>query len=169
MVEHRLGQLRLSSRGIAMVSKMVEQHLRPATMQQGADLPTRRAVYRYFRDLGDVAIDTLYLAMADYLAAKGPEVTHDDWARHAKIMTHIMQTSAEQPSAERPVRLITGHDLMREFALEPGPVIGEMIERINEAHAAGEIADRQEALDLAAALIDDRPDDLRSGNPGNQE
>jgi poly(A) polymerase len=169
MVEHRLGQLRLSSRGIAMVSKMVEQHLRPATMQQGADLPTRRAVYRYFRDLGDVAIDTLYLAMADYLAAKGPEVTPDDWARHAKIMTHVMQTSAEQPSAERPVRLITGHDLMREFALEPGPVIGEMIERINEAHAAGEIADRQEALDLAAALIDDRPDDLRSGNPGNQE
>ncbi len=164
MVEHRLGQLRFSSRGIAMVSKMVEQHLRPATMQQGTDMPTRRAVYRYFRDLQDVAIDTLYLAMADYLAAKGPEVIHGDWARHAKIMLYIMQTGAEQPSAERPVRLITGHDLMREFALGPGPVIGEMLERIKEAHAAGEIATRQEALDMAAAFINGR-----TGNPGGQE
>ena len=31
-------------------------------------MPSKRAIYRYFRDLDDVAIDTLYLCLADYLA-----------------------------------------------------------------------------------------------------
>ena len=162
--EDRLGQLRLSSRGIAMVSKMVEQHLRPASMNQDSELPSRRAVYRYFRDLGEVALDTVYLAMADYLAAKGPEVSYDDWARHAKIMAHIMQTGAEELSPQRPARIITGHDLMREMGLSQGPLIGELIERINEAHAAGEVASPQEALELAAALVNGR-----NGHSGDQE
>ncbi len=47
----RLSQLRLSSRGIDMVSKMVEHHLRPYNMMQGVELPTRRAIHRYFREL----------------------------------------------------------------------------------------------------------------------
>ena len=98
-----------------MVSKMVEQHLRPTNMHQGVDLPTNRAIYRYFRDLGDVAIDTLYLAMADYLAAKGPEVLPDDWARHAKMMTHILLGGTDQTKPDRPARLITGHDLIQRF------------------------------------------------------
>ena len=162
--EDRLAQLRLSSRGIAMVSKMVEQHLRPASMNQGAEMPSRRAVYRYFRDLGEVATDTIYLAMADYLAAKGPEVSYDDWARHARIMAHIMETGAEQLSPQRPARIITGHDLMREMGLSQGPLIGELIERINEAHAAGELASQQEALEFAAALVNGR-----NGHSGDQE
>ena len=58
IAQTRLTEMRLSSRGIAAVCKMVEEHLRPATMQQALELPTNRAIYRYFRDLGDVAIDT---------------------------------------------------------------------------------------------------------------
>lgn len=153
MAEKRLAHLRLSSRGIAMVSKMVEQHLRPTNMYQGVDLPTNRAIYRYFRDVGDVAIDTLYLAMADYLAAKGPEVLPDDWARHARMMTHILQGGVDQTKPDRPSRLITGHDLIKEFNLSPGPQIGVLIEQINEAQAAGEITSSEQALSMAAEFL----------------
>ena len=44
------------------------------------------AIYRYFRDTGDVAIDALYLAMADYLGAKGQELSHPEWLEHAKMI-----------------------------------------------------------------------------------
>ena len=91
MATSRLTELRFSARGIAMVSKMVEQHLRPGNMRQGVDWPTSRAIYRYFRDLGDVAVDTLYLALADYLAAKGPELMPDQWGEHARIIAHILE------------------------------------------------------------------------------
>lgn len=152
----RLAQLRLSSRGVAMVTKMVEQHLRPTNMQHAAELPTKRAIYRYFRDLGDVAVDTLYLSMADYLAAKGPELSPDDWSNHARMITYILQAGAEQARPGKPDRLITGHDLMQHFGLKPGPQIGVLLEKINEARAAGEISTQEEALTLAAEVINHR-------------
>jgi poly(A) polymerase len=154
MAATRLAQLRLSSRGAAMVSKMVEQHLRPTNMQHEAELPTKRAIYRYFRDLGDVATDTLYLSMADYLAAKGPELSPDDWANHARMMTYILQIGTEQVKPGKPDRLVTGHDLMERFDLKPGPQIGVLLEKINEARAAGEISTQEEALALAAEALD---------------
>jgi len=154
MATTRLAQLRLSSRGIALVAKMVEQHLRPANMSQDGQLPTSRAIYRYFRDLGDAAIDTLYLALADYLAAKGPELVLDQWADHARMMAHILQMGTEQSSWATPDRLVTGHDLMQQFSLTPGPLVGALLEKIDEARATGEITTREEALSLAAGAID---------------
>jgi poly(A) polymerase len=153
MAEGRLSHLRLSSRGIAMVSKMVEQHLRPSNMHQGLDFPSNRAIYRYYRDLGEVAIDTLYLAMADYLAAKGPEIVTADWARHARMMTHILRGGIEQAGPDRPARLVTGHDLIQWFSLRPGPQIGVVIERINESQASGEITTREQAMAKAAEIL----------------
>ena len=146
----RLAHLRIGSRGVAMVSKMVEQHLRPAHMMQGVDLPTQRAIYRYFRDLKDVAIDTLYLCQADFLAAKGPELDPEAWASHARMITHILQVGSQPVVSGQIHRLVNGNELMEHFNLSPGPVIGQMLGRVEEARAAGEITTREEALALAA-------------------
>ena len=40
--------------------------------------------------------------------------------------------------------------MMEHFNLSPGPVIGQMLDRVEEARAAGEITTREEALALAA-------------------
>ena len=150
MTSRRLSQLRVGSRGIALTAKMVEHHLRPAHMMQGVELPTKRAIYRYFRDLKDAAIDTLYLCQADYIAAKGPEINPDDWASHARMVTHILQTGMQPVVSGRIQPLVDGNELMQHFNLGPGPVIGTMLDRVEEARAAGEIATREEALALAA-------------------
>ena len=76
-----LGRLRLSRRGREMVATQIEHHLRPSQLSQKGEMPTQRAVYRFFRSLGDVAIDTLYLSMADYLAARGPQIEREEWQR----------------------------------------------------------------------------------------
>jgi len=155
MSEARLSQLRFSSRGIAAVSKMVEQHLRPGTMRQGVELPTTRAIYRYFRDLNDVAIDTLYLCLADYLAAKGPELSTEDWAAHARMVGHVLQVGTQPQVSSRTDRLITGHDLMEHLHLVPGPLIGALLDRLDEARAEGAINTRDEGLSLAAEVLKD--------------
>lgn len=153
MAAARLTQLRLSSRGIDMVAKMVEQHLRPGNMRQGVEWPTNRAIYRYFRDLGDVAVDTLYLAMADYLAAKGPELDSDDWNTHVRMIGHILHSGTQQSPPDKPDRLVTGLDLMQELNLLPGPLIGDLLEKISESRAVGEITTREEALSLATGIL----------------
>ncbi|MDE2937509.1 MAG: HD domain-containing protein [Chloroflexota bacterium] len=152
MVTERLTQLRFSARIVAMVARMVEHHLRPSQLRHGDEQPTPRAVHRYYRDVGDVAVDTIYLAMADYLAAKGPEVVAERWANHARMLGDLLQAGREKAPARGPQRLLTGHDLMQHLDLPPGPRIGRLLAQIDEARAAGEIATREEALSLAATL-----------------
>ena len=152
MVTERLSQLRYSARTVAMVAKMVEHHLRPAQLRQGDEKPTRRAMHRYYRDVDDVAVDTIYLAMADYLGAKGPEVVADRWASHARMLADLLQAGREQAPAKGIQRLVNGHDLMQHLGLAPGPQIGRLLERIDEARATGEISTKEEALALAETL-----------------
>ena len=149
-----LRRLRLSRQGTKLVSRMVDQHLRPGQMAQRGELPTGRAVYRYYRDLGEAAIDTLYLNLADYLAARGPDLERQDWAEHCAVIGHILQNSQAPSRVEREPALVDGNDIMREFALAPGPIIGSILELVREAHANGEIESKEEALRLVGSELD---------------
>ena len=154
IVRERLTKLRFSSTTVSMVSRMVAHHLRPSQLRHGREAPTPRAVHRYYRELQDVAIDTIYLAMADYLAAKGPEIVADHWASHARMLADLLEAGRERAPARGPQRLLTGHDLMQHLELPPGPRIGRLLEQIDEARAGGEIATREEALALAFELME---------------
>ena len=156
MAEERLRSLRLSSRGVSMVSRMVEHHLRPTGMSNDGEWPTSRAIYRYFRDVGDVALDTLYLCLADYLGAKGPELSHPQWLNHARMITHVLDTGSREPVSASAPRLINGHDLMDRLGLSPGPRIGALLATIEEARATGEIETQEQALELAAVMLENR-------------
>ena len=153
VAKQRLSQLRLSSKGIGMVSKMVEHPLRPTHMMQGVDLPTRRAIHRYYRDLDSVAIDTLYLSQADFLAAKGPELNPDDWANHARMAAHIVQAGFQPALPEAAQRLINGNELIEHFNLTPSPIVGLILKGINAAQAAGDISTTAQAWDLAGHIM----------------
>ena len=145
-----LHRLRSSNRSVDMVRGMIENHLRPGHMSQGGELPTPRAVYRFFRDVGDVAIDTLYLSLADHLAARGPDLEMEGWKRHTGIIAHILEVGTHEQAPQKMPRLVTGHDLIREFGqafgLSQGPIIGELLEGVQDAQAGGEVHTREEAL-----------------------
>ena len=153
MARQRLNQLRFSSRGVSLVARMVRYHLRPAQLRNAGQAPSLRAIHRYYREVKYAAVDTVYLAMADYLAAKGPEITAEHWAEHARMLTYVLQAGPQQAPARGPARLVTGRDLMERLGLPPGPQLGRLLEQIDEARAAGEVATPEEALALAATLV----------------
>ena len=123
-------------------------------MSHGVDMPTPRATYRYFRDLGDAAIDTLYLNMADYLAAKGPALGFEDWLYHCRLINHILYQGVgkEADGIERS-RLVDGHMLMEILGISPGAEVGRLLEAILEAQGSGEIETAEEAIQLARHLV----------------
>ena len=167
----RLRQLRLSARGVKLVSQLVRHHLRPTgMMQEGGRWPTRRAIHRYYRDLGAAAVDTLYLCLADYLAAKGPELAHPQWLAHARMIGHILDTGARPPVAATPAapRLVSGRDLMRRLQLSPGPAVGRLLDAIAEARAAGEIETQEQAFILAAKLLHSPADGQPAAHPDGE-
>ena len=141
-------RLRLSRRGVEMVETMVELHLRPGQMSQGVELPTPHAVYRYFRRAGDVALDTLYLNMADYIAARGPYLERDEWARYAGMVRHILVAGTEQRQTAATPGLLNGRDVMNVLGIGPGPQVGQLLDIVEEARTTGEITTREAALEL---------------------
>jgi len=138
-------RLRFSNREAKMVQVMVESHLR--LWQMGGDgTPTKRAIYRFFRDTRDASIEIIYLTLADFLAAQGPNLDTEEWAAHCRMMDHVWSEHATEEAEAGPVKLINGHDLMGLFGLEPGPRLGELLASVHEAQAVGEVASREDAL-----------------------
>ncbi|HXZ29686.1 MAG TPA: HD domain-containing protein [Dehalococcoidia bacterium] len=142
-----LERLRFSNREIKLVESLVYHHLRPAQMANG-ELPTQRAIYRYFRDTGEAGIDVLLLALADYLASRGPLVSMEEWKKHCQLVNYILAEHDKQQAKTLPVELIDGHDIMDAFDLAPGPLIGKLLSMVHEAHASGELSTKEEALGL---------------------
>jgi poly(A) polymerase len=141
-------RLRFSGRETGIVRRMIEAHLRPIQMAHQR-APTRRAVYRFFRDTGDAGIDTLFLSLGDHLATVGPNIRWDGFRAHCAVVSHILHLRFDDPQALRPPKLIDGDDLMSEFGLDPGPLLGELLEAVREAQAVGEVATKEEALAVA--------------------
>tara|TARA_B100000749_G_C18351369_1_gene433389 strand:- start:568 stop:948 length:381 start_codon:yes stop_codon:yes gene_type:complete len=115
-------------------------------MTQGVGMPTPRAIYRFFRDLGDEATSVLFLSLADYLAARGPNRDKADWQSRVDQVCHVLNERTKTSSKGKKVRLITGDDLIETFGLVPGPVFRALLEGVAEAESAQEIITRDEAL-----------------------
>jgi len=150
-----LERLRFSNREISFVESLVYHHLRPAQMTN-KELPTQRAIYRYFRDTGDAGVDILFLALADYLASRGPLVDMEEWKKHCQLINFILTEHERQQAKVLPVKLVDGHDLMNSFGLTPGPLIGELLSIVREAQGSGELSSKEEALALVQKELNKR-------------
>ena len=152
MVAEIMDKLRFSNKEIRIVEEVTRHHLRPTQMTQ-MGMVTDHAIYRYFRDVGEVAIDTLFFTLADHLAARGPTLDLLNWQRHTAAVKYILEKHREQANKIALPRLISGKDIMKEFGLEEGPKIGELLETVREAQASGQLEDKQGALDYVRELL----------------
>lgn len=142
-----LDRLRFGDRFRKLVLLLVKEHLRPGFLAN-ENPPTRRAIYRFLRDTGDAAPETLLLSLADRLAARGPAATRELDQRHQETVYLLMEKYYRRQE-EKPHRpLITGDDLIKELHLKPGPLIGKLLERVHEAQEEGRIGSKDEALRL---------------------
>lgn len=158
MAEERLRALRISARGVRSVSAMVEAHLRPTQMSQELEMPSNRAMFRFFRDLGESAYSVLYLSLADYLAARGPMLEMEDWLRRVEVVNYVVRESRreeDEGDGKKRAPLLTGHDLIEALGLEPGPVFRRLLDGLEEARAALEVNTREEALAWVQARLED--------------
>ena len=147
-----LERLRFSTKEVKLVAAIVRYHLRPVQISHDK-VPTHRAIYRYFRDTGDAAIDILFFSLADHLATRGPNLDLVNWQEHADLVDYVLSQLFNQESVVVPAKLISGHDLINNFNLSPGPEIGKLLEAIREAQACHEVTTRDEALAYASRLI----------------
>lgn len=148
-----LERLRFSGKGVEYVVGLVEHHLRPGQLARRGELPSSRAIYRYYRDLDEIAIDCIYLNLADYLSARGPSLESSDWERHCDVARHIINVRSDEKGIEKQVKLLDGIEIMDIFDIDQGPIVGNCLELVSEAHALGEINTKSEAIALVSKSL----------------
>lgn len=152
----RAAALRLSNEENARLVAIVRQHMRPLWLY-GSEPVSKRAVHRFWRDTDRAGIDICLLAMADYLATYGLALDTRDWAHYLEHIHRLLEGYFDRYDTEvAPPALVTGRDLLHHLRLEPGPLLGELLEKITEAQIEGHITNKEEALDWARRLLDAR-------------
>jgi putative nucleotidyltransferase with HDIG domain len=112
--------------------------------------PSRRAIYRFFRNTGPAGVDICLLALADLQATYEQTLPQETWAAALDVVRTMLENWFEKPAESiAPTPLINGDDLKRELNLHPGKIIGELLETLREAQAMGEVSSREQALELA--------------------
>ncbi len=156
MAEEALRRLRFSVREIHIVTTMIGNHMRPAQIASDEQV-TNKAVYRYFRDCGAEGIDTLLLSLADHIGTRGPRLDPSAWWQHAQFTRLMMEHYFSKPEQAVVLpKLISGKDIMKKFDVAAGPRVGELLEMVREAQAAGEVRTRDEALALVQERLNER-------------
>jgi tRNA nucleotidyltransferase/poly(A) polymerase len=151
MVAARGNALHLSNDEIHRLRLIVRHHMRvhfhSNRMEGERKTPSRKAIYRFFRDAGEAGVDLALLALADTRATRGHTLTQETWAATLDICRILLENYWEKPAETiSPPRLLDGHEVMTEFDLEPGPRVGAILEAIREAQATGKVSSREEAL-----------------------
>lgn len=157
LIENRARVLRLSNQEIKHVETIVRNHMRPFYLVQAGPPPNRRSVYRFFRDTGPAGVDICMLSLADTLATYGPALPREIWADHLTVVRSLLDAWYERQDEEvYPRALLKGGDLINHFGVSPGPQIGELLDVLREAQAAGDVSNRDQALELAESWLKTR-------------
>lgn len=146
IAEYRLKSLRVGHKAVNAVATMVKNHLRPSMMSYDSQYPTARAVYRFYRDLEESSVSVLFLSLADYVAARGPRLESVGWKKKVKIVNYVLNQKCLGQQPRNKTRLITGHDLISELGLTPGPAFRNLLDGVEEACRVQEVINRDEAL-----------------------
>jgi hypothetical protein len=124
----------------------VAEHLRPVQLAQVGEVPTKRALYRFNRAVGDALPDVLLLALADAAASRGPVLTREGWGRHVAYMNSLLARSMDKEAGIlRPTSFLDGNDVMLEAGIPAGPLVGQVLEALHEAEAVGDVTSADEA------------------------
>lgn len=152
--------LKLSNDEVERIQKVVSNHMRfhffTHRLETDKQEPSRKAIYRFFREAGEAGVDLVLLGLADLRGTYGPTLAQDTWTAALDVARILLENYWEKrEETVAPPRLLDGTDLMKELNLPPGRIIGQLLEAIREGQATGKIESREQALDFAREQLKD--------------
>lgn len=174
LCERIMERLRFSREHIRLVSKLVGAHLRPGNLASN-DLISDRAMFRFFRTMGEYTIPLLVLSWADHASyitqaqlrsikdrlrekpfaiPKGglPRNGIRKTLRFLQVLNLLFEVYVSKNIKLKTARLIDGHDVIRALKLKEGPEIGDILEKVGLRQFEGKLKTRRQALSYLKTL-----------------
>jgi hypothetical protein len=152
MVRQVCRRLRTSERLSRFVEAVTRHHLVLGFLVHDRPLD-RRMVYRYLKRTSPVEVEVTLLSCADRLATRGKNAERAIDA-HLELARELMPAALEWRRNGPPRLPVRGDELAAEIGIEPGPELGRVLAELEEAAYAGEIAGRDDAIELGRRLRD---------------
>ncbi len=144
MTKKIMEKLRYEKTLTKKVVRLVELHLRPHTFKMGW---SDSAVRRYIVDAAEEIHELNELVRAD-VTTKNTRKKEEIYGYLDNLHERIIEVSEkEEISKMRPP--ISGDEVMKELDIEPGPLVGKIMEALYEQRINEGLVSKEEALDLA--------------------
>jgi poly(A) polymerase len=149
-------RLRLAKDERDFVVLLVSNHMHLVHLMAGFSR-TRKSILHFFRKYGEDYRALFMLFAADTRATVGPKMTPVRVRLIREAAADMLRLYEEdlRPRLQAPP-LLAGRDLIDRFGLEPGPLIGVILRKVEDARLEGLVSDRDSALEVAAVLLKDR-------------
>jgi hypothetical protein len=149
----RLAQrLRLSRQETQLLGLWVRNHMRIGNLAAAPRI-TEKAFSRFFRDLGEDGVGMIFVSLADHYTYLRRSLWGKGTDPVEKISRRLMTSFYEERSRILPERLIDGHVLMKKLRLKPGPLIGQLLEAVEDAQAEGKVTTQEDAMVYAKGYL----------------
>jgi poly(A) polymerase len=158
MAVKRARLLALSNEEVSRLETIIRNHMRilfhANRLLKDGKPPSRRAIYRFFRDSGPAGVDLCLLALADLRATYEHTLPQETWANVLDVVRLLLENWYEKPAESiNPPCLVDGNELMEALDLQPGSKVGELLNVIREAQAIGEVQTREQAIIFARSKL----------------
>jgi tRNA nucleotidyltransferase/poly(A) polymerase len=143
-------------RMIAIIKNHMRIHFHTSRKDGEGKDPSRRAIYRFFKESGEAGLDLILLALADLRATHGNNLKQETWAAALDVCRIFLENYWEHPEEiVSPPKLLDGNEVMRELGLAPGRRVGEVLEAIREAQATGKVSMREDAVEFGRKWLEE--------------
>ena len=156
LAEKIADNLRLSLREKSILMKLIFWHLRPGYLADQAN-PSRRAIYRFFRDTQEEGVAVILLSFSDWRATRGPLTDAKKRRRHEGVMLDLADKYFADKKKKPLPRIIDGHSIMKKFKISSGPLVGVILQKVKEEQVLGKISTKGEAVITAREIISKEP------------
>jgi len=178
MAAERARQLHLSNDEVDRLERIVRGHMRIHGMvnrmlavqgndlerkqaeiraRSDAGLPSRRTIYRFFRDMREAGVDLVLLVLADLRGTYEHALPEATWKAALDVSRVLLEHYWEHPEKTvKPPSLLNGHEVMEIFGLSPSPLVGQLLEAIREGQAMGEINSKDDAVSFGKKWLSEQ-------------
>ena len=148
-----LKKLCFSNKQIEYISAMIKNHIYPSSVIS-SPVVNEKIMMRFIRKMELNSIDVIFLAMADRLSARGPEISDDIVNKNIEGLSSLLNFYLEKSKTLEPLPvLLNGNDIMKIFNIKPSPQLGKILNELHEAQICGEVITKNDAINFVKTLL----------------